>query len=145
MNPNSQLPLLLRSAYFGMHRVMEAHFSKRGITADQYVLLRCLVDGDGITQLELSRRASSDASTVRAMLVLLEGRGLVARRRHPDDSRARVVTLTHKGRHLVERLRETSEPIRVQLLAGFSEDEMRTLVHGLERVIGNVAAEKGRQ
>ncbi len=35
--------------------------------------------------------------TVRAMLLLLQDRGLVARQRHPDDGRARSVALTALG------------------------------------------------
>src|SRR3954470_6032856 len=139
MNEGRELPRLLRAAYFAMHRVSDAHFSRHGVTADQFVLLACLAEQDAITQQELARRASSDPSTIRAMLVLLEGRGLVARGRQPDDrrgpvvaltgeGRARGVTLTAEGRRLFERLWESSEPIRVRMLSGFSEEEARALV-----------------
>ncbi len=145
MNDRHELPRLLRAAYFGMHRVSDAHFSRHGVTADQFVLLACLAEQDAITQQELARRASSDPSTIRAMLVLLEGRGLVARERHPDDRRARVVTLTARGRRLFERLWKSSEPIRVQMLSGFSADEARLLVGCLRRLIDNLAAAKSRR
>ncbi len=144
MNDGRELPRLLRAAYFAMHRVSDAHFSRHGVTADQFVLLACLAEEDAITQKELARRASSDPSTVRAMLVLLEGRGLVARRRQPDDRRARVVTLTAGGRRLAGRLWETSEPIRAQMLSGFPAEESRLLVGCLRRLIDNLAAEKAR-
>jgi DNA-binding MarR family transcriptional regulator len=133
-----ELPRLLRAAYFAMHRVSDAHFSRHGVTADQFVVLACLAEQDAITQQELARRASSDPSTIGAMLVLLEGRGLVARERHPADHRARVVSQTAKGRRLFERLLRTSEPIRVQMLEGFSDDESRALVAGLRRLIDNL-------
>jgi DNA-binding MarR family transcriptional regulator len=142
MNDGQELPRLLRAAYFAMHRVSDSHFSRSGVTADQFVLLACLAEQDAITQQELARRASSDPSTVRAMLVLLEGRGLVTRERRPDDGRARVVALAAKGRRLFKRLWETSEPIRVQMLAGFSADEARLLVGCLRRLIANLAAAK---
>src|SRR5262249_49501622 len=145
MNDRRELPRLLRAAYLGMHRVSDAHFSRYGVTADQFVLLACLAQQDAITQQELARRVSSDPSTTRAMLVLLEGRGLVARERHPDDSRARVVTLTARGRRLFERLWKTSEPIRVQMLSGFSADEARSLVGCLRRLIDNMAVAKARR
>src|SRR5829696_9027834 len=139
MSDGRELPRLLRAAYFAMHRVSDAHFTRHGVTADQFVLLACLTEQDAITQQELARRASSDPSTTRAMLVLLEGRGLVSRERDPDDRRARVVTLTAKGRRLFERLMGTSEPIRAQLLSGFSADEARSLVGSLRRLIDNMA------
>jgi DNA-binding MarR family transcriptional regulator len=145
MNDGRELPRLLRAAYFGMHRVSDDHFSRHGVTADQFVLLACLAEEDAITQQELARRASSDPSTVRAMLVLLEGRGLVARERDPDDRRARVVTLTAKGRRLFERLWTTSEPIRVRMLSGFSDEEARLLSGCLRRLIDNLDAAKARR
>jgi DNA-binding MarR family transcriptional regulator len=128
-----------------MHRVSDAHFSRYGVTADQFVLLACLAERDAITQQELARRASSDPSTIRAMLVLLEGRGLVARGRHPDDGRARVVTLPAKGRRLSQRLWESSEPIRVQMLVGFSADEARSLVGYLRRLTHNLVGPRARR
>ena len=145
MSHGRQLPLLLRAAYFGMHRVSDAHFAAHGVTADQFVVLACLAEEDTITQKDLARRASSDPSTIRAILVLLEGRGLVARERNPDDSRERLVTLASKGRRLFDRLWNTSEPIRAQLLAGFSADEAGLLVGYLRRLIENMAAAQGRR
>ena len=64
------------------------------MTVDQFVILTLLGEQDGITQQELARRASSDPNTIRAMLVLLENRHLVARVQHPTDGRALRITLT---------------------------------------------------
>jgi DNA-binding MarR family transcriptional regulator len=140
MKHSGEFPRLLRAAYFGMHRASECHFSRHGITADQFVLLACLGEQDAVMQQDLVRRAASDPSTVRAMLVLLEGRGLVVRERHPVDGRAREVRLTPKGRHMYERLWRTSDPVRAELLAGFSEQECQVLLGFLRRLIQNTAS-----
>jgi len=140
MNRSGEFPRLLRAAYFAMHRVSIFHFARHGITADQFVLLACLGEQDAVMQQDLVRRATSDPSTIRAMLVLLERRGLVFRKRHPEDGRAWEVSLTAKGRRLYERLWRTSEPIRTQLLAGFSEQEAQALFGSLRRLIQNAAS-----
>jgi DNA-binding MarR family transcriptional regulator len=140
MNQVGEFPLLLRAAYFAMHRASDSHFTRYGITADQFVVLACLRENDAVMQQDLVRRAASDPSTIRAMLVLLEGRGLVIREPHPVDRRAREVSLTAKGRRLCERLWRSSDPIRIQLLAGFSEEESQTLLGFLQRVIQNTAS-----
>ena len=137
MNQRGEFPQLLRAAYFAMHRASDSHFTLHGITADQFVLLARLGEQDAVMQQDLVRRAASDPSTVRAMLVLLEGRGLLARERHPVDGRAREVKLTTKGRRLYERLWRSSEPIRAQLLADFSEKETEQLLGFLRRLIQN--------
>ena len=134
MASGHDIAMALRAAYWAMHRRTQARLARRGVTADQFVLLALLAEQDGITQQELVRRASSDANTVRAMLVLLESRGLVARKGHPTDRRARSVTLTRKGRQTYERLWADSEPVRQRLLAAFRPEETDVLVEFLDRI-----------
>jgi DNA-binding MarR family transcriptional regulator len=124
----------LRAAYLALHRQTNACFAKDGVTADQFVLLAALADEDAVTQQELVRRVGSDPSTVRAMLLLLDGRGLVARGRHPADGRARCVTLTEKGRHVFKKLWTRSEAVRARLLAAFRPHEATALVEFLGRI-----------
>jgi MarR family transcriptional regulator, lower aerobic nicotinate degradation pathway regulator len=98
------------------------------------VVLSALADADGVTQQELVRRVNSDPNTVRAILLLLEGRGLVAREPHPADGRARCVTLTAKGRKVFKGLWAKSEPLRARLLRAFEPGEVTALVEHLHRV-----------
>lgn len=124
----------LRTAYWVMHRQTGACLARCGVTADQFVLLALLAERDGVTQQELVRRATSDANTVRAMLMLLERRRLIARERHPTDRRARRVTLTRRGRRTYERLWTRSEPERQRLRGVFRPKEADTLVEFLARI-----------
>jgi DNA-binding MarR family transcriptional regulator len=140
MTSGRDIARALRAAYLALHRHTNACFAKDGVTADQFVLLAALAEGDAVTQQDLVRRVSSDPNTVRAMLVLLEERGLVARERHPDDGRARCVTLTVKGRQVFDKLWTKSEPLRAQLLGAFGPDEVAALVGLLRRVVEVLAA-----
>ena len=134
MTPGREVARALRAAYLALHRQTNACFAEDGVTADQFVLLAALADGDAVTQQELVRRVGSDPSTVRAMLLLLERRGLVTRERHPADGRARCVTLTGKGRQVFKKLWTKSEPLRARLLAAFRPNEVAVLVGLLRRV-----------
>ncbi len=134
MTSGHDMAMGLRAAYRAMHRRTEAGLARRRVTADQFVLLALLAEQDGITQQELVRRASSDANTIRAMLVLLESRGLIARRRHSTDRRARRVTLTRKGRQAYEKLWADSEPVRERLSAALRPQEADALVEFLGRI-----------
>lgn len=124
----------LRAAYLAMHRQTNACFAQDGVTADQFALLSALAEADEVTQQDLVRRLSSDPNTVRAMLLLLESRGLVAREPHPADGRARCVTLTAQGRRVFKRLWAASEPLRARLLGAFRPDEVAAMVEMLNRV-----------
>jgi DNA-binding MarR family transcriptional regulator len=127
MTTGHDLALALRSAYLAMHRQADASLARFEVTADQFVLLAALAEADALTQQDLARRISSDASTVRAMLVLLEGRGLVARDPHPSDGRARSVSLTPQGRRAYRKMREGTESFREGLLAAVGPDQANTL------------------
>jgi DNA-binding MarR family transcriptional regulator len=145
MTSGHEVAWALRAAYLALHRQTNDCFAREGVTADQFVLLSALSDADAVTQQELVRRVSSDANTVRAMLLLLESRGLVARKRHPADGRARCVTLTVKGRQAFKKLWARSEPLRARLLASFQPDEVSALVGLLRRVAEALAPPRKRQ
>ncbi len=134
----------LRAAYARMHRQSNMSVAPRGVTIDQFVLLALLAEHDGITQQELVRRASSDANTVRAMLVLLEDRELIAREPHPTDRRARRVTLTHEGRQTLDQLWTESEPVRQRMVSALTPTETDLLVDFLTRISEAMAHENGR-
>jgi DNA-binding MarR family transcriptional regulator len=126
-----------------LHRRSEARFAKYGVTADQFVLLATLArEGHALTQRELARRISSDPSTVRAMLVLLEEDALVERCAHPTDARARTVALTTKGMRIYRRLWTAGEPIRSQMLDSLAPGEAKTLVKLLAKIAAALIPER---
>ena len=97
MASGHEIAMSLRAAYWTMHRQTMAILSKRHMTADQFVLLALLSEQDKITQQELVRRASSDPNTIRAMLVLMESRGLLTRGRSGHESRQDVAAIEVVG------------------------------------------------
>jgi DNA-binding MarR family transcriptional regulator len=143
MATGHEIAMGLRAAYGRMHRQSNLCLARRGVTVDQFVLLALLAEQDGITQQELVRRADSDANTIRAMLVLMEDRRLVARRPHPTDGRAYSVTLTRKGRQALNRLWTESESVRQRLLAPLTPSEADLLVDFLARISEAMSQENG--
>ncbi|MBX3442870.1 MAG: MarR family transcriptional regulator [Planctomyces sp.] len=134
MTVKNNLPLALRAAYLALHRRTEARFAQHDVTADQFVLLATLARGDALTQRELGQRMSSDPSTVRAMLVLLERRGLIQRESHPTDARARTVSLTPAGRRKFRQLWKAGNSIRETMFGALPPDEAAALVRNLTKI-----------
>lgn len=134
MTTNHDVAIALRTAYLALHRRSEARFAPHGVTADQFVLLATLARGQALTQRELASRMASDPSTVRAMLVLLERRGLIQRESHPTDARARTVALTAAGKRTFRQLWKAGEPIRQRMFGVLGRDDAETLVRLLGRV-----------
>lgn len=141
MSVQDRIPLALRAAYLALHRRSDAQFSVHGVTADQFVLLATLSRGAALTQRELARRMSSDPSTVRAMLVLMEKKGYVQRNVHATDARARTVSLTHAGNLTLQKLWTAGEPIRRQIFAALQPTEAELLVSILLRVAESLRPE----
>jgi DNA-binding MarR family transcriptional regulator len=139
METNGQLPLELRAAYLLLHRCSDVQFGKLGVTADQFVLLATHARGHALTQRELAARMPSDPSTVRAMLVLLERRGLVSRNTHPTDARARTVALTESGQRKFRQVFKAGQGIRDQMASSLSASEAKLLVQLLRRVSKSLA------
>jgi DNA-binding MarR family transcriptional regulator len=134
-----ELALALRLAYMALHRATDAEVSKRGVTADQFVVLAALSRGDALTQRELGERTSSDPSTLRAMLVLLEKKGLVGRQPHPRDGRARTVRLTSRGRELYAEAWSATEALRHELGKAVGSAQVGALaatLRGVARAMG---------
>ena len=134
MTNGSDIAIALRATYLAMHRRSDLQFASLGITADQFVLLATLARGHALTQRELAHRMTSDPSTVRAMLVLLEKLRLVRRANHPTDSRARTVALTAKGLKAYQKLWTMGDPIRAQIMNSLRPVEAESLVQSLVRV-----------
>lgn len=126
--------MLLRTAYLAVHRAADAVMARHGLTADQFVLLTLLSERDGVMQQDLVGRSGSDPNTVRAMLVLLERRGLVKRRAHAEDGRARCVELTARGRSLQAKLWKASETLRNQITAAIPAGVRRGVESALEKL-----------
>jgi DNA-binding MarR family transcriptional regulator len=135
MRDGHELAMALRAAYLAMHRQTDALLAPSGVTADQFVILWSLSERDALSQRELVERTSSDPNTLRAMLVLLEQRGLIERPPHPTDGRARSVALTATGRRLYRKLWRVTEPLRRQLLVSQLRIPAGPLAEQLQRLI----------
>ena len=125
-----------------LHRSTESQLAELGVTADQFVLMLALNEGHSVTQRELADRISSDPSTVRAMLVLLEKSGFIERACHPTDSRAKTVKLTAAGKRKLRRLWKSSQSIRDEMHAAMTQREAEILIRLLRRVTDSLYREK---
>lgn len=134
------LGMRLRGAYLTFHRRANQHYSKYGVTADQFVVLTVLAEAEGLTQRELVDRVFSDPNTIAAMLSRLEDRKLVRREPHAVDARARCVFLTNEGRRLQQRLWDESDDRRADLDKLFTREERAVLSKMLERIPKQMAA-----
>lgn len=139
MRDGHELAMALRAAYLAMHRQTDALLAPSGVTADQFVVLSALSENDALSQRELVERTSSDPNTLRAMLVLLERRGLIERPPHPTDGRARSVALTATGRQTYRTLWRVTEPVRRRMLVSQLRTPGRPLAEQLDQLVESIS------
>lgn len=134
-NSGREIAQALRAAYLHMHRQTLLALSAFEITPEQFVLLRILSDEDGLTQQELTRRATSDPNTVRAVLLILERKGLVVRKPHRTDRRAHQVFLTARATRTYDNMSVALQPLQTALQSPFPGQKSAELVAALNLVV----------
>lgn len=123
---------LLGIAFWRMKRAFEREV---GISAGTWLLLRVLVEEDGISQGEVSDRFEVDPSRVTRLAQRLEKEGLLRRKRDPEDNRVVRLHATEEGRRLIGSCQERREEFEERIRREFSPEELAEF----RRVLGAVA------
>jgi DNA-binding MarR family transcriptional regulator len=98
-------------------------------------ILLLLEANPGVTQSRLAQAVSLDRSTMVGVVDLLEGRGLIERRRG-EDRRTNGLWLTDEGRALVARLKRRILAHERRVAARLSAQERAQLLALLEKLSG---------
>lgn len=98
-----------------------------------------------MTQNDLSRELYLSRQTVTSVVDSLERRGLVTRSIAEGDRRSRVVILTDEGRKFGRRLGRAMRKMELDAFALFSEEELRALVDGMEKLWHGLAHALGEE
>lgn len=92
--------------------------------------------GGPTTQRQLSDRLRCSPRNVTGLVDGLEAAALVSRGPHPTDRRATLVDLTEEGIALVAAWEAGQQQMASSLFSDLSEEEIRTFLGTLERVLG---------
>jgi DNA-binding MarR family transcriptional regulator len=116
-----------------------------GINLKQGIILKILLDDDGITQKELTQRLQITSSSCGELIVKLEQGGYLNKRADPDDKRTFDVYLTKRGRALGEQYREQSRVMLEDWGACLSLREKKQLFSLLAKLSGGLQTQIGRK
>ncbi len=110
-----------------------------GVTAQQWVVLRCCCDRGEITPTELADSIKLDCAATSRLLDRLEAKHLVARRPNPAHRRSVIVEATEAGRALEPQLTAAAFRSHARFLGEYSENEVLQFIRMLD-----VMLERGR-
>ncbi len=123
-------------AYETLSADIAQFFQERGITPQQFNVLRILADdtsGVGLRCSSISERLTNRVPDITRLLDRLERAGLVERHRDPSDRRVVRAGLTDDGRALVERMEAPLEEAFRALFSHLDEDELDQLITLLKK------------
>lgn len=107
-----------------------------GIKARDYGVMSLLHRHGALSQQRIGDAVQIDRTTMVSVIDDLETAGLVQRMRDPQDRRRYAVTLTETGRTLFrEALAQVNEEVHEAFLSPLSEEERRSLVSMLTRLV----------
>lgn len=132
------LPYLLNRAGMRIGLMFSRDVEPHGVTLPMWrVLIELWHKGDHRLG-ELADRTSIDLSTLSRLLVSMQRKRLVVRRRSGLDRRALSLTLTEKGLELVERVAPYALYYEKLAMEGLSNSEIAQLKQSLRKIFDNL-------
>ena len=113
-------------------------FKKHNITPEQWSILNCLWEKEGITPKELADSLIKDKPNTNRILEKLQMKELIVRKPHPIDKRAFQVFLTEKGWALREHLIPKDKELLDKATTGIDEQKVAELKNMLNQMYFNV-------
>ncbi|MDZ7760582.1 MAG: MarR family transcriptional regulator [Desulfovermiculus sp.] len=110
------------------------HQADMGVTPEQWSVLCCLWEKEGLYLTEVTDKTGRDKYTISRIVNLLAKKGLVESRPDLEDKRRTNLYLTDKGRALQEPLTRLVEEFTAKLFQDFSDQDLeytKRLTHGI--------------
>jgi DNA-binding MarR family transcriptional regulator len=123
----------LRQTLQSFRAAVDAELTVVGMSLPLANVLIDLVEEDGISAAELSRRVSVTAQTMTHLVSSLIDRRLIERRRHESHGRILTVHLTPAGRRVVAQCITVTTSVERRMTRGFSAAERQRLLADLRR------------
>jgi DNA-binding MarR family transcriptional regulator len=137
------LPYLLNRAGVRMGIMFSKDVEPYGITLPMWRVMIELWHRGDFRLGELADRTDIDISTLSRLLVTMQRKGLITRRRSGSDGRALSLTLTPEGLDLSEKIAPHALHYEALAMKGLTEVEVKRLKKLLQRVFENLEEAAG--
>ena len=107
---------------------LQEYLTPFSLTTEQWALLRCLNEKDGVNQKHIALALFKKQAVVTRILNVMEDQKLLERRSSKHDKREFLIYLTSQGRVLYEQTISSIEQYRTWLNAQMSDSDMQNLM-----------------
>jgi DNA-binding MarR family transcriptional regulator len=107
-------------------------FKEDDITPEQWSVLTCLWQQEGVSPKELADLIYKDKPNTNRILEKLQAKGLILRKLHPTDRRAYQIYLTERGWAIKDKLIAKVTQLQEEVTAGLEQakvEEMKRLLN----------------
>lgn len=105
------------------------------VTTTQFGVLVLLSHHGGLDQASVARLLGLDRSTTALVVKKLAARGLVSRHSDAQDRRRQCLEISPAGREVLNQVRGSADQARIALMQPLDEDEQRTLLALLTKLV----------
>lgn len=138
MNRKQELRDLLFRTEMARKRRIHPVWGDMGLIAGQPRVLSQLYLKDRITQKELADACCIEPATLSRALDRLEDMGYIIRNDNPQCRRSFLISLTEAGQRMAEQVQGTFEGLEETMMAGFTEEELETMIGLTSRIYENM-------
>ena len=109
------------------------------ITSDQWELVKCIGEQEGINQREIAGITFKDPASVTRIIDILEKNGAVKRESIAEDRRSYALYLTNTGKSLVRKITPLENEITSKGLNGIKKHDQDKLTEILSKIHKNMS------
>lgn len=132
---------LIKKTHLSFAKRVLAETQKLGLSARQPKILEFLLEVDSVEQKTIAIHCEIEPATGGTILLGMESKGLIVRKRENDNRRSLFVSLTPEGREYALKVKEIFDRNEKEIFSNFSDDEVETLKNLLNRVFDNIKIE----
>ncbi len=129
---------LIRIAHRLFQQALQARLAEHGVKLSHWHCLRYLMDEDGLTQKELSKRVRVKESTIVAVIQEMEHIGLIKRIRTPLDRRKYALSLTAKAKRITRNLLPIAREVNKKGTKNMTAKETKLFNSMTQNIIDNL-------
>ena len=112
------------------------------LTVEQRTILLLLFENDPMTQSEICKETSSEASNITMTLKRMKENGYIEKSKHPTDKRTTLISPTKKAYEIEDELTQIGEDGLNYLLNDISEEEHEIALKVMKEIYKKVLKEE---
>ncbi|WP_274361754.1 MarR family winged helix-turn-helix transcriptional regulator [Paenibacillus thermotolerans] len=109
-----------------------------GITSEQWLVLYCICERDGMMQKDIAERSGKDRPTTTRILDVLHEKGWIVKKAGDSDRRSFLVYATDSGKALIRETEQIERQTVREATAGITGEEYILLIKLLNRIGNNI-------